>query len=194
MEPFCRTRQDGLFPILLTSTRSRLDVLSAPAKHELLTNCTRPPFCWRYQYGARHPGDVTAMVCRSEIFEPVTLFLGPKRGSPSKIFTPRNILGLPNPHRGRRRGAVPFRRRGRTGRRQAGPVPGRRWAVPRAGRGPQQAAGAERKGGRGIDKASSSLAYGYTAKSICRSGKESDPSGSGPRWAGFGPFGGRGWC
>lgn len=72
----------------------------------------------------------------------------------------------------------------------AGPVQ----AVPRAGRGPQQAAGAEKKGGRGIDKASSSLAYGYTAKSICRSGKESDPSGSGPRWAGFGPFGGRGWC
>ena len=130
MEPFCRTRQDGLFPILLTSTRSRLDVLSAPAKHELLTNCTRPPFCWRYQYGARHPGDVTAMVCRSEIFEPVTLFLGPKRGSPSKIFTPRNILGLPNPHRGRRRGQYLSGRGGRAGssagRWQAGPpVPGR---------------------------------------------------------------------
>lgn len=60
--------------------------------------------------------------------------------------------------------------------------------------GRQQGGEAEKKGGRGIDKASSSLAYGYTAKSICRSGKESDPSGSGPRWAGFGPFGGRGWC
>ena len=81
------------------------------------------------------------------------------------------------------------------GRRQAGPpVPGRCRTVPRAGREPRQAAGAEKKGGRGIDKASSSLAYGYTAKSICRVGKESDPSGSGPRWAGFGPFGGRGWC
>ena len=72
----------------------------------------------------------------------------------------------------------------------AGPVQ----TVPRAGREPRQAAGAEKKGGRGIDKASSSLAYGYTAKSICRVGKESDPSGSWPRWAGFGPFGGRGWC
>ena len=41
----------------------------------------------------------------------------------------------------------------------AGPVQ----AVPRAGRWPRQAAGAEKKGGRGIDKASSSLAYGYTA-------------------------------
>lgn len=183
---------------MLTSTRSRLDVLSAPAKHELLTNCKRPPFCWRYQYGARHPGDVTAMAPRPEIFEPVTLFLGPKRGTPSKIFAPRNILGLSNPHRGRRRGQyLSGRGAGRGSSRAAagraagaGPVQ----AVPRAGRGPQQGGGVEKKGGRGIDKASSSLAYGYTAKSICRSGKESDPSGSGPRWAGFGPFGGRGWC
>lgn len=156
-------------------------------------------FCWRYQYGARHPGDVTAMVSRPEFFEPVALFLGPKRGTPSKKFAPRNILGLSNPHRGRRRGAVPFRARGPggvIGRAAAGRAAGAGpvQAVPRAGRGPQQAAGAEKKGGRGIDKASSSLAYGYTAKSICRSGKESDPSGSGPRWAGFGPFGGRGWC
>ena len=176
MEPFCRTRQDGLFPILLTSTRS-------------------PPGC----YGMHHLGGVTAMVHSPEIFEPVTLFRWPEGGSPSKIFAPRNILGLWNPHRARRRGAVPFRARGPGGvisraaagrAAGAGPVQ----AVPRAGRGPQQAAGAEKKGGRGIDKASSSLAYGYTAKSICRSGKESDPSGSGPRWAGFGPFGGRGWC
>nr|DAW72329.1 MAG TPA: hypothetical protein [Caudoviricetes sp.] len=63
-------------------------------------------------------------------FEPVTLFLGPKRGSPSKIFTPRNILGLSNPHRGRRRGQYLSGRGGRAGssagRRQAGPpVPGR---------------------------------------------------------------------
>lgn len=162
MEPFCRTRQDGLFPILLTSTRSRLDVLSAPAKHELLTNCTRPPFCWRYQYGARHPGDVTAMVCRSEIFEPVTLFLGPKRGSPSKIFTPRNILGLPNPHRARRRGAVPYRRRGASGR---PPVAGGAAVADPAGRrqrpgraeGRRQCGKAEKEGGREIDKASYSL-------------------------------------
>nr|DAE19651.1 MAG TPA: hypothetical protein [Caudovirales sp. ctU7I6] len=56
-------------------------------------------------------------------------------------MTPRNILGLPNPHRARRRGAVPFRRRGRTGRRQAGPVPGRRWAVPRAAEGRQSGEG-----------------------------------------------------
>ena len=41
----------------------------------------------------------------------------------------------------------------------AGPVQ----TVPRAGREPRQAAGAEKKGGRGIDKASYSLAYGYTA-------------------------------
>lgn len=134
---------------------------------------------------------------RPEIFEPVTLFLGPKRGTPSKIFAPRNILGLPNPHRGRRRGST-FPGAGRTGQQQGGGRPaagaGPVQAVPRAGRGPQQGGGVEKKGGRGIDKASSSLAYGYTAKSICRSGKESDPSGSGPRWAGFGPFGGRGWC
>lgn len=168
MEPFCRTRQDGLFPILLTSTRSRLDVLSAPAKHELLTNCKRPPFCWRYQYGARHPGDVTAMVPRPEIFEPVTLFLGPKRGTPSKIFAPRNILGLSNPHRARRLGAVPFPWRGRTGaaagRRQAGPpVPGRCRRCPGLAEGHGRPPERRRKGVGGIDKASSGLAYGYTA-------------------------------
>lgn len=139
------------------------------------------------------------MVRRSEIFEPVTLFWRPDGGSPSKIFAPRNILGLPNPHRGRRRGQYLSGRGGPggvIGRAAAGRAAGAGpvQAVPRAGRGPRQAAGAEKKGGRGIDKASSSLAYGYTAKSICRSGKESDPSGSGPRWAGFWPFGGRGWC
>ena len=56
------------------------------------------------------------MVRRSEIFEPVTLFRGSKPGSPSKKFAPRNILGLSNPHRARRRGAVPYRRRESSGR------------------------------------------------------------------------------
>ena len=147
---------------MLISTRSRLDVLSAPAKHELLTNCKRPPFCWRYQYGARHPGDVTAMVSRPEFFEPVTLFRWPEGGSPSKIFAPRNILGLSNPHRGRRRGAVPFRRRGSSGRPPVaggGAVadPAGRWQRPGRAEGRQQGGEAEKEGGREIDKASYSL-------------------------------------
>lgn len=178
---------------MLISTRS------PPGCFGSISKSSAPPFCWLYQYGMHHLGGVTAMVCSPEIFEPVTLFWRPEGGTPSKNFAPRNILGLPNPHRGRRRGGSTFpgagagrgSSRAAAGRAAgAGPVQ----AVPRAGRGPQQAAGVEKKGGRGIDKASSSLAYGYTAKSICRSGKESDPSGSGPRWAGFGPFGGRGWC
>ena len=137
-------------PILLTSTRSRRDVLSAPAKHELLTNCKPPPFCWHHQYGAHHPGDVTAMFAtEQQFFDPYPLFQGSKRGSPSKNFEPRKILGLRNPHRARRRGAVPFRRRagrgdGRPGRCRAagGRHPGRRQAVR-----------AEKEGDRGLDKA-----------------------------------------
>ena len=115
------------------------------------------------------------MVPRLEIFEPVTLFRGPERGTPSKIFAPRNILGLSNPHRGRRRGAVPFRARGRSGvigraaaGRAAGAGPVQAAGGARAADRPQQAAGAEKKGGRGIDKASYSLVNRYTAKSICR--------------------------
>lgn len=44
------------------------------------------------------------MVRSPEIFEPVTLFGRPEGGTPSKKFAPRNILGLSNPHRARRRG------------------------------------------------------------------------------------------
>lgn len=73
-------------------------------------------FCWLYQYGMHHLGGVTAMVRSPEIFEPVTLFRRPEGGTPSKKFAPRNILGLSNPHRARRRGAVPYRRRGSSGR------------------------------------------------------------------------------
>ena len=47
---------------------------------------------------------IAAGVRSPEIFEPVTLFRWPEGGSPSKKFAPRNILGLPNPHRARRRG------------------------------------------------------------------------------------------
>lgn len=56
------------------------------------------PFRWRYRHV--RPG--------LTIFEPVTLFRLPEGGSPSKKFAPRNILGLWNPHRARRRVAVPF--------------------------------------------------------------------------------------
>lgn len=119
-------------------------------------------FCWLYQYGMRHLGGVTAMVRSPEIFEPVTLFRWPEGGSPSKIFAPRNILGLRNPHRGRRRGAVPYRRRGSSGR---PPVAGGAAVADPAGRrqrpgraeGRQQGGEAEKKGGRGIDKASDCL-------------------------------------
>lgn len=62
------------------------------------------------------PNKIAAGVRSPEIFEPVTLFRWPEGGSPLKIFAPRNILGLPNPHRARRRGAVPYRRRGSSGR------------------------------------------------------------------------------
>ena len=163
--------------------------------------------CWHRQnvsclqiVSVHHPGDITAMFAPDLHFLTYTpLFWVSKRGSPSKNFAPRNILGLRNPHRARRRGAVPYRRRGSWG---GPPVAGGGAVADPAGwrqrpgraEGRQQGGEAEKEGGRGIDKASSSLAYGYTAKSICRSGKESDPSGSGPRWAGFGPFGGRGWC
>nr|DAE71906.1 MAG TPA: hypothetical protein [Caudoviricetes sp.] len=41
-------------------------------------------------------------------FDPYPLFNGSKLGSPSKKLTPRNILGLPNPHRARRRGGSTF--------------------------------------------------------------------------------------
>lgn len=62
------------------------------------------------------PNKIAAGVRSPEIFEPVTLFQRPEGGSPSKNFAPRNILGLSNPHRARRRGAVPYRRRGSSGR------------------------------------------------------------------------------
>ena len=141
--------------------------------------------CWHRQnvscvqiVSVHHSGDVTAMFAPDlHFFDLYPLFRVSKRGSPSKNLEPRKILGLPNPHRARRRGAVPFRRRGRTGRRQAGPVPGRRLAVPRAAAG--------RRGGEGRGQGGS-LAIGYTAKAICRSGKESDPSGGGLRWVVFG--------
>ena len=156
MEPFCRTRQDGLFPILLTSTRS------PPGCFGGINKSSAPPFCWLYQYGMHHLGGVTAMVCSPEIFEPVTLFWRPEGGTHSKNFAPRNILGLSNPHRGRRRGAVPYRRRGSSGR---PPVAGGGAVADPAGRrqrpgraeGRQQSGEVEKKGGRGIDKASYSL-------------------------------------
>jgi len=102
------------------------------------------------------------MVRSPEIFEPVTLFWRPEGGTPSKNFAPRNILGLPNPHRARRRGAVPYRRRGSSGR---PPVAGGAAVADPAGRrqrpgraeGRQQGGKAEKEGGRGIDKASYSL-------------------------------------
>lgn len=50
------------------------------------------------------PNKIAAGVRSPEIFEPVTLFRWPEGGSHSKKIAPRNILGLPNPHRARRRG------------------------------------------------------------------------------------------
>ena len=102
------------------------------------------------------------MVPRSEIFEPVTLFRLPEGGSPSKNFAPRNILGLPNPHRGRRRGGSTLPAAGSSGR---PPVAGGGAVADPAGRrqrpgraeGRQQGGEAEKEGGRGIDKASYSL-------------------------------------
>ena len=151
---FCRPWQDGLFPILLTSTRS------PPGCFGGINKSSAPPFCWLYQYGMHHLGGVTAMVRSPEIFEPVTLFRRPEGGSPSKIFAPRNILGLSNPHRARRRGAVPYRRRGSSGRPPVAggaAVPAGRRQRPGRAEGRQQGGEAEKEGGRGIDKASDSL-------------------------------------
>lgn len=95
------------------------------------------------------PNKIAAGVRSPEIFEPVTLFRWPEGGSPLKIFAPRNILGLPNPHRARRRGQYlssggAGRGDGRPGRCRAagGRCPGQRQAVE-----------AEKEGGRGLDKA-----------------------------------------
>ena len=114
--------------------------------------------CWHRQnvscvqiVSVHHPGDVTAMFAPDlQFFDPDPLFVGQKRGSPLKIFAPRNILGLPNPHRARRRGGQYLsgggagRGDGRPGRcRAAG------WRCP----GQRQAVEAEKEGGRGLDKA-----------------------------------------
>ena len=77
--------------------------------------------CWHRQnvscvqiVSVHHSGDVTAMFAPDlHFFDPYPLFVGQKRGSPSKNYAPRNILGLPNPHRARRRGAVPMDRQER---------------------------------------------------------------------------------
>ena len=98
----------------------------------------------------RHPGDITAMFAPDlHFFDLYPLFHGSKLGSPSKKLTPRNILGLPNPHRARRRGQYlsgggAGRGDGRPGRCRAagGRCPGQRQAVE-----------AEKEGGRGLDKA-----------------------------------------
>lgn len=153
-------------PILLTSTRSPPGMICWGRQ-----NVNRA--CTSRELQVNHFVDLTGMVrtmpvasppwCAAlKFFEPVALFRRPEGGSPSKIFSPRNILGLPNPHRGRRRGAVPYRRRGSSGRppvaggglwliRQGG---GSAQGVPRDG---SRAARRRRKGAGGIDKASYSL-------------------------------------
>ena len=113
--------------------------------------------CWHRQnvscvqiVSVHHPGDITAMFAPDlHFFDPYPLFVGQKRGSPSKNYAPRNILGLRNPHRARRRGQYlsgggAGRGDGRPGRRRAagGRCPGQRQAVE-----------AEKEGGRGLDKA-----------------------------------------
>ena len=102
------------------------------------------------------------MVRRSEIFEPVTLFRWPEGGSPSKIFAPRNILGLSNPHRARRRGGSTLPAAGVIGAAAGGgggavADPAGRRQRPGRAEGRQQGGEAEKEGGRGIDKASYSL-------------------------------------
>lgn len=103
------------------------------------------------------------MVRSPEIFEPVTLFRWPEGGTPSKIFAPRNILGLSNPHRARRRGGSTLPAAGVIGAAAGGggggaaADPAGRRQRPGRAEGRQQGGEAEKKGGRGIDKASYSL-------------------------------------
>lgn len=97
-----------------------------------------------------------------QFFDPYPLFRWPEGGSPSKIFAPRNILGLSNPHRARRRGGSTLPAAGVIGAAAGG---GRRAVADPAGlrqrperaEGRQQGGEAEKEGGRGIDKASDCL-------------------------------------
>ena len=98
--------------------------------------------CWHRQnvsclqiVSVRHPGDVTAMFAPDlHFFDPYPLFRVSKRGSPSKNFAPRNILGLRNPHSPR--------------------PPGGSTLLIGAAAVPERAeAGPEKEGGRGLDKA-----------------------------------------
>lgn len=110
--------------------------------------------CWHRQnvsclqiVSVHHPGDVAAMFAPDlQFFDPYPPFSGGKNAEAlQKILHLEIFWGFRTRTAPAGGGAVPFRRRGRTGRRQAGLG----WRCP----GQRQAVEAEKEGGRGLDKA-----------------------------------------
>ena len=113
--------------------------------------------CWHRQdvsclqiVSGHHPGDITAMFAPDLHFLTRTPFFGCQNAEAlQKILHLEIFWGFGTRTAPAGGGAVPFRRRGRTGRRQAGRCRAAGWRCP----GQRKGGRAEKEGGRGLDKA-----------------------------------------